>query len=119
MKSILIAEDEADFAAMLRNLLSGADYEVRVVSDGRQVIKLCEARPPDVLITDVFMPDKDGFEVIQEVRRLFPKVKILAMSGHPTAHEMLAVARQLGADLAISKPFVVEEILPLVARLVA
>lgn len=117
MKSILIAEDDKDLAGMLQAFLSVSGYDVRVVSDGRNVIKLCETRVPDLLITDVFMPDKDGLEVIQEARKSFPTVKILAMSGHPTAQTMLSVALRLGADMVIAKPFIVQEILPLVATL--
>lgn len=66
----------------------------------------------DLVITDLIMPDKDGLEIIQDLRRLNPKVRILAISGggRVDANEYLAVARKFGAVEVLPKPFTKDEL---------
>lgn len=118
-KSIIIAEDEVEMRNALARALSAQGYRVRTVDDGTQVLALCKRELPDLVITDVFMPNRDGFEVIQELRKEFPMVKILTMSGHLDAHAMLHIAERIGGDLSLTKPFLLEKALEAVKALVA
>jgi DNA-binding response OmpR family regulator len=70
----------------------------------------------DLVITDIFMPNQEGLETIIELRRDFPGVVIIAMSGKTSASAMLSIARRLGAVDALVKPFKTSELLNLVAK---
>ena len=76
--------------------------------------------PSDVIITDMLMPEQDGLETIIGIRREFPNVKIIAMSGayEATSASELRVARAMGAQLALEKPFARDELLAAVHKLV-
>ena len=79
--SILLVDDDNQFRAMLNEALTGEGYQVQEASDGGQAIKLYESNPTDLVITDLVMPEKEGLEMIVEIKRLFPGVKIIAISG--------------------------------------
>ena len=114
MSSILVIEDDSDLLLMLRQTLALAGYEVRTATDGKQAAILCEVKPPDLVITDIYMPNKDGLEVIMDLRAKFPKTKIIAISGQVTNKNMLPVALSLGAARTLAKPFQPQELLKLV-----
>ena len=78
--------------------MASAGYEVRTASDGKEGSKLYQAQPPELVITDIYMPNKDGLEVIMELRASFPKTRIIAISGQVTQKNMLPVASTLGAS---------------------
>jgi CheY-like chemotaxis protein len=113
MARILIADDEEDFSLLLQRALAAAGHEIRPARDGNEAINALKAAPADLAIVDIFMPGKDGIETIQEVRRLFPSVKIIAITGSvaKTSSSLLVMAQKLGAQLVLSKPFSVEQIL--------
>jgi DNA-binding response OmpR family regulator len=111
LKHIVIVEDDRDLGNLLMGGLREQGHEVRLIPDGRQLKRLCECLLPDLVITDIFMEHKDGLEVIRDLRREFPPVKILAISGHPSATTMLSVAKRMGADGVVQKPFFLEEAL--------
>jgi len=117
MKSIIIAEDEDAMRNAFARALSAHGYHVRTVSDGTQALALCKCEIPDLVITDVFMPNKDGFGLMHDLRKEFPKVKIITMSGHLDAHAMLHVKEQMGSDLALTKPFLLGKALEAVRSL--
>jgi DNA-binding NtrC family response regulator len=81
MAKILVIDDNAQFLDVVREMLSRAGYEVLVASDGRKGMELYREKHPDLVITDVLMPEKDGAEVIFELQKEFPEVKIIVMSG--------------------------------------
>jgi DNA-binding response OmpR family regulator len=108
MSRILIADDDDDLRATLRIVFERAGYEVDDAADGEQAIHAQEQHPADVLITDLFMPLRDGLEVVQHFRARYPDIWIIAISGggysgQRTDH--LAVARAAGADTSFRKPF--------------
>lgn len=122
MARILIADDDVDLCEMLRLVLQKAGYEVDVAADGEQAIRAYERHPADVLITDLFMPGRDGLETVQFFRGRHPALRIIAISGggysgQKTDH--LAVARAAGADLSFRKPFEVATLLEGVRKLAA
>ncbi|MGH7275820.1 MAG: response regulator [Candidatus Rokuibacteriota bacterium] len=121
MARILVADDREDIREMLRAMLSMAGYDVLVAPDGESALTLMRARPVDLIITDIFMPGKEGIETIIELRRDFPSVKIVAMSGGGQLGGLhyLDDAVKLGAVRSILKPFRVEEILAVVREALA
>jgi len=94
-------------------------YEVLVVPNSLAAVRLCCEHAIDLVITDVFMPEKDGLEVIQELRAAAPRVKIIAISGGPGkgTWDVLDIARFLGANRVLSKPFTLPDLLALLTEL--
>jgi CheY-like chemotaxis protein len=78
---ILIVDDNADMRLTTKLLLEMEGYEVELAANGREAIEVQRARPAQVLLTDLFMPDADGFETIERFRKEFPGIRIIAMSG--------------------------------------
>jgi CheY-like chemotaxis protein len=103
-KTILIADDEPAMRRLIRDSLSEKSYEIVEAADGRAVIKMIQNASVDLIITDVCMPERDGLETIQAIRRLRVNTKILAVSGAFDGL-FLAAARAFGADAALAKPF--------------
>jgi len=99
--------------------LTQSGYNVTEAADGDQASGLLRAEPFDLVITDLYMPKRDGFEVIMELRQSRPRVKIIAISGHPTRHHMLPAAAWLGAKRTIAKPFTPQEMLELIKEVLA
>jgi CheY-like chemotaxis protein len=88
---------------------------------GTEAIRLLGQEPVDLLNTDILMPDMDGVEVIREVQRLRPSLKILAMSGGgmDTMPEIyLRLVGQIGAVKTLAKPFAYEELIAVVRELI-
>ena len=108
MARILVIEDEETVRAVLRRMLEGAGYEVVETLDGEDGLRLYREAPADLVVTDVLMPGKDGLELIKELKREFPDVKIIAMSGY---EHYLEMATLIGALHSIQKPVKVKEML--------
>lgn len=122
MPRILIADDDGDLCEMLKLVLERANYEVDLAANGEEAIQAYERHPANVLITDLFMPGRDGLETVQFFRARHPGVRIIAISGggysgQKTDH--LSVARTAGADLSFRKPFDVARLLEGVRELAA
>ena len=81
MKRILIIEDDPSQRKLFKLILEKANYEVIEAPDGRIGCSLFRQQPCDLVITDMFMPDKEGMETIFELKTEFPNVKIMAISG--------------------------------------
>ena len=107
MARILIIEDEPQMRRMIEQVLARAGHEVLVASNGRAGLDLFREEAPDLVITDILMPEVDGLEIIRSLRREFPQLKIIAMSGGGATGKLqyLPEARKFGADTALSKPF--------------
>jgi DNA-binding response OmpR family regulator len=103
MKRVLIIDDDERIRSLVNDTLSGYGYEVIEAADGMEGVRLFREDPTDLIITDLLMPEKEGIETIVELRRDFPKVKILVISGSLDTH--LRMAKMLGADMTLSKPF--------------
>ena len=116
--SILLVDDDEQFRAMLSEALTGEGFQVREASDGRQGIKLYVEQPTDIVITDLVMPEKEGLEMIVEIRKLHSEVKIIAMSGggRGSPQNYLKMAKAFGAQLVLAKPFSHCEILDAISQ---
>lgn len=119
MPNILIIDDDNQFRTMLRKMVERNGYEVIEASDGKEGIKLYRKNPTDLIITDLIMPDKDGIETIQELRKDFPDVKIIAISGGGRLgpHDYLHLAKMLGAQRTLTKPIELDELLKAIEEL--
>ena len=113
MTSILLVDDDEQLRNMLSKVLRRAGYEVRLACDGIEATKSYRCQPADLIITDLIMPEKEGLEMIREFRRDHPQARIIAMSGGGrTGHiNCLEVARALGAQSVLEKPFSHQQVL--------
>ena len=115
MTSILIIDDDNDFRKSLRHVFECEDYRVYEARNGKEGMETYRLINTDIIITDIFMPDKDGLEIIQEIKKEFPEALIIAMSGFGKGGEdYLKIARYLGASDSIRKPFDPEDIVRIV-----
>jgi DNA-binding response OmpR family regulator len=107
MAKILVIDDELQMRRLIGRILASAGHEVIEAADGNHGLKQFIAHRPNVVVTDIFMPDKEGIETIKELRRIAPTVRIVAISGGGAAHDtvFLEYAKALGADFALVKPF--------------
>lgn len=119
MKRILVIDDDDHVRSMIRYILERTGYEVVEAEDGEVGTRLYRTQPCDLIITDIFMPEKEGLETIRELVRDFPEVKIIAISGGGMtgALSYLALARSFGALRTIAKPFDRHELLAAVGEL--
>ena len=115
-KRVLVVDDEPDIRSSLGKLLTTAGHEVILAENGREATRLVRAAPPDLIILDLFMPEKDGLEVLIELRARPPYPPIIAMSGGGARRmDFLPEAKLLGASRTIEKPFIPSKMLALVA----
>ena len=112
MTRILVVDDNADMRGSLKALLQLLGHDVQTAEDGNRAIELQRRSGVALLITDIFMPGKEGIETIEVFRRDWPKVKIIAMSGGGSVAKSsyLAVASTVGADATLQKPFSLESL---------
>jgi DNA-binding response OmpR family regulator len=118
--SVLIVDDNADMQSFVKIVLERAGFEAQVAADGERALALQRAHPVDVLITDIFMPERDGIELIHQFKSAFPQVKIIAMSGggRISKRDYLPLAADIGADLVLRKPFAADTLLSMLRDLV-
>jgi DNA-binding NarL/FixJ family response regulator len=103
LPTILLVDDEALVRHTLEAGLRLNGYEVLHAGDGDEALDVLAVEPVDLVVTDLAMPRREGLETIIEIRRRFPHVKVIALSG-VFGGFYLGMARQLGADAALSKP---------------
>jgi CheY-like chemotaxis protein len=116
MTRVLVADDDPSVRRVLERALERAGYEVATASNGAEALEAVAAAPPDLVVTDINMPDVDGIELlINLIER--GGIKVIAISGGGLfpKDELLADARLLGAVDIIAKPFEVEDLLARVA----
>lgn len=111
---ILVIEDNLDLRDYLRLALETQGYEVLTARNGQEALGYLNGHRVDVVLTDLFMPEMDGIETIATLRKTFPDVRVVAMSGRPGV-DYLAVARELGVNKTLRKPFEIEELLAALA----
>jgi PAS domain S-box-containing protein len=112
---VVVADDEAGVRSFLRMALEHGGYEVTEAADGKQALKQALVQQVDLVITDLVMPEQEGIETIQALRRVVPGVKIIAISG--AFHgQFLRTAQLLGADAVLTKPLSVELLLTTVSE---
>lgn len=118
MPSVLIIDDDEQVRCMLREAFEQAGYEVAAAANGVEGIQLYQQAPADVVILDILMPEKEGLETILDLKREFPAVKVIAISGgsERARIDVLDLARRLGAKHTLAKPFALHTLLKLAAE---
>jgi len=119
MAKILIIDDEQPIREALGAIAAAAGHECCCAADGRQGLAQFALFQPDLVITDLLMPDIEGMETIGEMRRLRPDLPIIAVSGGGRVGNMtfLKIAESLGANRSIAKPFSAAAIMTAFAEL--
>lgn len=114
LRKLLVVDDNEDMRQSMKRLLEHLGYQVELAPNGMRAIELQRTVCADVLITDIFMPEVDGLETINQFRTNFPSVKIIAMSGGGGSlrdTDYLSTASIAGADAVLRKPFSKESLL--------
>jgi CheY-like chemotaxis protein len=117
--SIVVADDVVEIQQLLQQWLRELGCLVTCVSTGREAVRVLRTVHVDMVITDILMPDGDGLELITELKRAQPSVRIIAVSGgghHLRATECLKFATGLGAHGFLMKPFKREQLLEAVTK---
>lgn len=119
--SVLVVDDVDEIRHLLTQWLREAGAIPRDAATGNEALRELRGAPVDLLVTDILMPDRDGLELIAEVRRSRPTVRILAISGggrHLRADDCLKFAKGLGAHGLLMKPFTRQQFLEALSRVV-
>ncbi|MGI9417558.1 MAG: response regulator transcription factor [Geminicoccaceae bacterium] len=105
-KCVLIVEDEENISIALRYLMKGKGYDVRVARDGEEALTMVAEQPPDLMLLDVMMPKRDGYDVCQTIRANpdWQAIKIIMLSAKGRDIEV-EKGLALGADAYLTKPF--------------
>jgi CheY-like chemotaxis protein len=117
MAKILLVDDDPMVRETIQHILVAEDHAVTTAEDGRRAVEVFKHAKFDLVITDIIMPEKDGIEIITELRRLQPGVRILAISGGGRIGntDFLRIAERLGASATIAKPFDPDELIEKIA----
>lgn len=113
MARILIIDDEEAMRSLFVEIVTQAGHEATTAETSEDGSRLAEEWKPDLVITDIFMPEEGGIEVIRKVKRTSPGTKIIAISGFDLRQEVdvLELAKKYGADEALQKPVHVHVVL--------
>jgi DNA-binding response OmpR family regulator len=118
MSRILVIDDDPHIRILIEKFLSDDGHEVDLAENGAVGLKQARLHQYDLVITDVIMPDKDGLDVVMELKRLSPLVRIIVMTGGGAKFDidtLLHMTKLLKADRGLPKPLDFEK-LPLVVR---
>lgn len=107
MAAILVIDDELFMLDFVRKILESAQHKVLVATSADSGIEAYRQHKPDLVITDLIMPEKDGLEAIQDLRRINPAARIIAISGGGRSGytNALEAAKAFGAQATVRKPF--------------
>jgi CheY-like chemotaxis protein len=119
MAAILVVDDDDPVRAMMSQLLRARGYTILEARNGKEALDKIVPMRADLVITDLFMPEMGGIQLITVLRREFPDVKVIAMTGVPRSHSVLRVAASLGATGTMTKPFTAEKLETLIANVLA
>jgi DNA-binding NtrC family response regulator len=117
-KRILIADDDAQIRTLLRTVLEAHGYIVSHASDGTEAASLIRNEAPDLVVTDIFMPEADGFEVLAVIKKSYPDMPVIVVSGSQITPivDFLHLAGRLGAYSVLQKPFRPQELVDAVKQ---
>jgi len=106
MAHILLIDDDASVRKLFEHILTGVGHEVTTLEDGTDAARIVERGDVDLVITDLIMPGQEGMATIEQLRRGWPDLPIIAISGggRLSALDLLPVARGLGANATLPKP---------------
>ncbi len=115
MANILVVDDSKSALSLTELFLAEAGHRVTPCLAAANALKVAVETSAELIITDIYMPDKDGLEIIRDARKTCPGIPVLAVSGYNDAEDILFVARRMGAASTLMKPFSREQLLRAVA----
>lgn len=122
MQKVLIIDDSESVRESIRLTVANAGYEAEVAVDGSDALRLLKNNSSfSLIITDIFMPEIDGIELVEKLKADKPELKIIAFSAGGMglkSSEMLDVAKEMGADLILEKPFTEDQLLSHIKQLI-
>lgn len=120
MPTIVLIDDDATVQKAFSRYLSASGYDVQLANDGREGLRMIEAEPPDLVITDIMMPEIDGLEILMAIRKLDFPLPVIAISGGMRALPLnfLRHAKDLGASYVFEKPVPLKHLLSAVKELI-
>ncbi len=116
MKKILIIDDNVMVRKIIRNIFRNEGYEIEEAENGIEGLDMVKQEPFHLIITDILMPKMEGLELIIHLKRDFPKIKVIAISGGKPYY--LYMAKKLGIEGVFTKPVDPQELLKAVKRLI-
>ena len=116
---VLVIDDNEDFRVLAQLALEAENFDVSVAANGHDGMSMLRKRGVDVVVTDIVMPEQDGVETIAQLRKEFPNIKVIAISGavSGTGFDYLKVPVQLGAARILRKPFDIQDLVRLIREL--
>jgi two-component system phosphate regulon sensor histidine kinase PhoR len=108
-RHILVVDDEEEVRDTLYNVLKSLDYKPHVAASGKEALQILKREKIDVVLSDLYMPEMDGIELLKKVRMENNKVVFLMITAHPTI-ETAVEAIKKGAYDYLTKPFHIEEV---------
>ena len=115
IKKILVVDDESSITDLVYSILTEKGYEVTTAKDGKEGLKVFESVKPDLVITDIVMPDMEGIEFMRSLVKMRKALPIIVMSGNVLGTKFLETARIFGAQATLRKPFAIQELLEVIA----
>ncbi|MBI4549034.1 MAG: response regulator [Ignavibacteriae bacterium] len=115
---ILVVDDEDALRTVLSSELSGAGYEVSTASDGEEAVSVVQNRKFDLVLLDIKMPKMDGFEVLKFVKKNFPTIKIIMLTGFADLKNAIE-SKKHGAEDFVSKPYDLVDLLTTIERVLS
>jgi DNA-binding NtrC family response regulator len=106
---ILIVDDEPDMIETCRRILASTGYQCFTTTDSREGLRMVEGEHPDLLLTDLRMPEMDGMEMLQRAREADPNLPVIMLTGHATVETAVAAVKA-GAFDYLSKPFSIDQL---------
>lgn len=101
--TVLVVDDDEYFRALAKTILEPCGFEVIEADSVSACLRAIRARPVDAIILDMVMPDRDGMEALRELKTLYPRTKVLTISGADNSELFLNVSAYLGADASLNK----------------
>lgn len=119
MVRILVVDDEPSVLEMVTAMIEPVGYDVIEAGNGAEACVICKEVPVDLIITDIIMPDKNGIDLIMEVKKEYPHIPVIAISGGggiTGRYDYLEIAKLVGANNILRKPFELQELRSVVSE---
>jgi DNA-binding NtrC family response regulator len=114
---ILVVDDEKIILDSCKRVLTEAGFDVLFATSADSALKTLETQAPAALLIDVKMPERDGISLMEELKKRFPHIPIVIMSGYPT-HETISESIKKGATRFIAKPFTPDELIEVIHEVI-
>ncbi len=108
MKRIVLIDDEESITTLIKDILFGSDFELKTFNSSPEGLEYIQNFKPNLLLLDIMMPEIDGFQMIKHVRKIYPDLNIVVISGgfkHIDFNGHDTIVNNMGADALIEKPF--------------